>query len=140
MQTDATVVAQRWAQNLGGSTDKVKAGIMAVQQSPTEKAAAQQNAYVQGVQAAASSGKWQRGLQRVTLAQWQQAAISKGLMRIGAGAQAALPKMQSFLSQWLPYMQQAQQRLASTPRGSYEQNKQRMIAQIDFAHGFQRQQ
>lgn len=132
-------VAEKWAKNLSMSTDSIKQGVQAVTVSPMEKAAARQDAYVNGVQRAAASGKWQRGLRRKNLGDWQTAMTGKGLQRISGGATAAIPAMDGFMSQWLPYEDQLKTKLASMPRGDFEQNKQRAIAAMEHNHQFVRQ-
>lgn len=120
-------VAQKWTQNLSASTQSIQAGVQGVTVSPTQLAAANPEGYLAGIQRAVSSGKWQNKLQAVSLQQWQQAMVTKGIPRIQTGAQAGQPKMLAFMQNFLPYVQQAKQQLASTPRGSLAQNQQRMI-------------
>lgn len=139
MAKSAQDVAKKWSRNLAGATESIRAGVEAVQESPTAAAARRQDAYIDGVQQAAASGKWSRGLQRVSKEAWQQATISKGLPRIAAGATTAQPKMESFMQQWLPYEAQLQNKLKAMPRGSLEQNKQRMLAAVDHNAAFKRQ-
>lgn len=122
---DPNAVAQRWAQNLGASTQKIREGIMAVTTPPGQAAAAQSQAYVNGVQR--SVDKWKANVQ-VPLAQWQEAAAGKGVDRIAGGATAAQPKMAQFLTQFLPHVEQVRSTLP--PRGDLEQNIQRAQAQI----------
>lgn len=121
-------VAQNWANNLSAATQKITQGVQAVTVAPTQLAAQQASAYLAGVQQAVSSNRWQNSLQAVSLSQWQAATVSKGVPRIATGAQAAVPKMTSFMQQLLPYVSQLQQSLQSTPRGSLEQNIARMNA------------
>ena len=120
--------AQNWANNLSAATPKITAGIQSVTTSPTQLAAQQASAYLSGVQAAVSSNKWQNSLMAVPLSSWQQEAITKGVPRIATGAQAAVPKMTTFMTKLLPYVSQLKQTLASTPRGGLEQNIARMNA------------
>ena len=133
---DAATVAAKWARNLSASTASITAGVNAVTVNPATKAAAQSAAYVSGVQQAVSSGKWQRGLARTTLAGWQQSMITKGIPRIASGASAALPKVQNFMSQWLPYQAGLQTQLASTPRGDLQTNIQRAVTAMTYNAAF----
>lgn len=119
---DPNAVAKKWVTNLTNSVNQIRAGVQAVTVSPTAKAAKQADAYVSGVQNAVASGKWQASLNNVSLQQWQQATLEKGVPRIAQGAQQAAPKFQEFMSQWLPYEQSVVDRLATMPRGSLEQN------------------
>ncbi len=139
MALDPNAVAQKWANRLGAATADIQKGVQAVQQSPTAAAAQRQDAYVAGVQRAAANGKWARGLNRVSLQQWQQAMIQKGLQRVGPGSQAAIPKMAAFMSQFGPYLDQLKQALSTMPRGDINANKARAAFAIDFLSKFQRQ-
>jgi len=131
-------VARKWSRNLSGAGESIKAGVQAVTRSPTDAAAARQDAYVAGVERAAASGKWRRGLQRVTLQDWQGAMLGKGIQRIATGAQAAIPKMESFMGEWLPYMAGLQTKLQSMPRGDLNTNIARMVAAVEYNAQFQR--
>lgn len=95
--------AANWAAGMSGASTKLKAGVNAVTTAPTQLAAAAVDRQVAGVQHAAATGKTQRALQAVSLQQWQNAMITKGLPRIASGAQAAIPKMQQFMGQFLPF-------------------------------------
>lgn len=138
-QKDPATVAQKWSKNLAGSTASITAGVQAVTVAPTQKAAANLSQYLAGVQNAVSSGKMARRLQAVSLSDWQQAMLNKGVNRVAAGATAAVPKMQAFMQKWLPYQQQLQQKLASMPRGDLQTNIQRAVTAIEFNAAFKGQ-
>jgi hypothetical protein len=120
-------VADKWAAKLGASGQAIKDGIDAVTTSPTLKAAQQVDRYVMGVQEAASSGKWQRGLQKVSLQDWKDAMTNKGLTRITSGATAAKPKMAAFMQKLLPYQDNVVKQLDSMPRGGLQENIARAV-------------
>lgn len=120
-------VADKWAAKLGAAGQQIKDGVEAVTTSPMVKAAAQVDRYVMGVQEAATSGKWQRGLQRVTLQDWKTAMTTKGLARITQGAVAAKPKMAAFMQKLLPYQENVVKQLESMPRGGLQENIARMV-------------
>jgi hypothetical protein len=137
VQTDPVAVSKKWAQNLGQAGPQITAGVQAVQTSPMAKAAAQVNQYLQGVTNAVNSGKWVRGLNRRTLSDWQNSMTTKGIPRISTGAQAAIPKMQAFMTQWLPYEQAG---VAALPaRGDINANIARATAMMQYNHKFVRQ-
>lgn len=124
----AAQAAANWAKALGASTEKIKAGVAAVQESPTAAAARAIDRQVAGVQAAAASGKTQRSLMAVTLNDWQQSMLQKGVGRVASGATQAQPKMQDFLTKFLPVVAQA--KAALPPRGDLEQNINRMNSMV----------
>lgn len=125
---DPNVIANTWAERLGGSTAKITRGIQAVTESPTEAAARNVDRQVMGVQQAAASGKTAAALRRVTLADWQNAAIKKGVSRIGQGAIEAKPKMAAFMAQFLPHLQAGLQAVRQMPKTTLDDRLNRMVA------------
>lgn len=125
-------IAQRWAAGLAGAGDKIRSGVEAVTVSPGQAAARQKNVYLANVQA--SADKWARNTGAVTLADWKQSMTEKGISRIGAGATASQPKFANFMGKLLPYVASGRQSLPA--RGTFEQNKARASAWIDYMHKF----
>lgn len=80
-------LAANWANNLAGATARMQAGAQAVTTPPGQAAAAQQGVWIANV--TASANRWAQNVAAVTLPQWQQAYIQKGLPRVAGGAQAA---------------------------------------------------
>lgn len=134
----AQALAQKWAKNLGGSGESIRRGVEAVTVSPTQKAAARSDAYLAGVQRAVADGKYQAGLRRVTLQDWQQSMLQKGINRIASGANAAVGKMESFLSEFLPHVEAGQRMLESMPRGDLSSNIGRAVAMMEWNAKFKR--
>lgn len=130
----ADAAAQAWAQRLAASTDRITAGIQAVQTSPGASAARQKAVWVQNTQAAAD--KFARNAGAVSLSDWQQAALSKGVPRVAGGATAAQPKMAQFMGKLLPYV--ASGVTALPARGGLEQNIARSAAFIRHMSNFQK--
>lgn len=126
MAGDPQAIAQRWATNLGGSTDKINAGVDAVTVSPGVLAARQVEVWAANTVAA--KAKFAQNSQRVTLADWQRKMKEVGVGRISAGAQAAIPDMAAFLTKFLPHVEAG--RRALPPRGNLEQNIQRSAQMI----------
>lgn len=124
MAKDAASVAQQWATRLGQSTQRITEGIQGVSQAPGAAAARQKAVWAQNV--VQSQDKWARRTAAVTLGDWQQATIEKGVPRIAQGATAAVPKMQQFMSQLLPFVDNAVGSLP--PRGDLSANINRMVA------------
>lgn len=138
MAKNAADIASKWARNLGTSVNEIKAGVQAVTTSPTAQAAQRADAYLSGVQQAVSSGKWQAGLNRVTLQDWQNAMINKGLNRIAGGATQAQGKFQDFMSQLLPHIEAGQRALSATPRGDLTTNINRAVQFMQHMAAFKR--
>lgn len=127
---NAATIADQWANGMANCGDKIRAGVNAVNESPTEKAAQASDRYVSGVQRAASNGKFQAGLRKVTLEDWRKATLDKGINRIPQGAAQAKPKFKSFMAEFIPHLEQGMRELDNMPRGDVEQNIARAAAMM----------
>lgn len=123
-------VVKKWSRNLQNSKESIKAGVQAVQVSPTAKAAMKADKYVAGVERAVESGKYQKALQEVTLGDWQQAMIGKGLDRIAQGVKSAEPAYAQFMSQWLPFVEGVSAAIDQMPNDTEDQRDQRMLENV----------
>lgn len=131
-QKTAAAVATKWSQNLSNSTPQMQSGAQGVTTSPTALAAANPTGYLQGVQNAVNNGTWAASLQAVTLAQWQNAYITKGIPRVQQAAASDKGKVQTAFQTLLPYVYSARDQInASMPRGTLTQNIQRSAAMIN---------
>lgn len=130
----ADQIAQNWAANLSGSTSKIQAGVEAVTVSPGQAAAANKQAYVQGV--ANSQDKWARNVAAVDVSSWKNDTITKGIPRIATGAAAAQPKMASVMAKMIPYINSGLTQLPK--RGTLDQNIARSGAWIRYMSNFKK--
>lgn len=136
MALDPQAVAEKWARNLGNAGQDIQAGVQAVTQAPGAKAAANVQGWIAGVQR--SQQKWATNVARVTLPEWQNAMITKGLPRIASGAQAAQPKMATFLTSFLPHVERVAQQVRAMPKGGLQNGIARAVAQIQGNAQYQR--
>lgn len=119
-------LAQKWQTRLSGAGEQIRAGVMAVQEAPGVKAAAQKAKYVQRVQERAD--KWAERVAAVSLTAWKDAMINKGLSRISGGAQAAIPKFTAFMAEWMSFQRNTvQPALQSMPRNTLDDNINRAV-------------
>jgi len=128
--TSPTQAANLYATNLGNSTERIRIGVESVTESPTAKAAKQKAKYIAGVTKAANDGTWERGLLRVTLQDWKDAFLSKGLDRIASGANAAIPKMEAFYSKLFPFQNNLLTKIDAMPDVTLEHSIARSTAWI----------
>jgi hypothetical protein len=128
-------IAANWASRLAASTQKITDGVNGVTVAPGVAAARQKDVWLQNTQAAAA--KWQRNVAAVSLADWQAMMLNKGVQRIAAGAQAAQPKFQAFMSKFLPYVHSG--RAALPPRGTLDQNINRAVQMMRHNAAFNKQ-
>jgi len=130
--------AEKQARNLKNAIPDMQRGIEAVTESPTFKAAKKVDKYVAGIQKAAQEGKWQRGLQRVTLEDWKDKMINKGLNRVGPGIDAARSKVVAFAGELLPYIDKIKKEIDAMPDASLEDSISRMTHQVRSMSKFRR--
>jgi hypothetical protein len=103
----------------------MQSGAAAVTVSPGELAARRADAYLAGVQQ--NVDKFKRNSSAVTVQDWRDAYLNKGIPRVASGATAAQSKFAAVMDDLIPYMKRAQ----LPPRGTTaEQNAQRAVAQI----------
>lgn len=127
---DPNVVAQKWATNLGNSVASIRASVQSMSQSPTAAAAAAVGQWQASVATQKAADKYVKGLNRVTLADWQAAMNNKAIPRIGPGAQAAIPKMTKFLTAFLPFEANIANQVRQMPKTTLQDRIARAAAQI----------
>lgn len=125
-------VAAKWVTNTSNAGAAMKAGVMAVTTAPTATAAQHLDRYQAGVLQAVSSGSMAAALNKVSLSDWQQAMVTKGIARVPQGVQAAKGKVQTFMDSWLPYQAQLQSRIAAMPKNSLADSQARANFAIQY--------
>lgn len=128
--------AQRWAAGMSGASQKMRDGVQSVTTAPGAKAARNADAYVAGVQR--SLDKWRQNVAKVSLSDWQQAFIDKGLARVGAGATAAVPKFTQFMAEFLPHVAAGAEQVRNMPKGGVDNGIARAVAMIRHNAAFKR--
>lgn len=123
MPGDPNQIAADWAARLAASGAKIERGVRGVTTAPGQAAARQKAAYVQRV--TENQDKWATRVASVSVSEWAEATVQKGVPRIATGAAAAQGKFGQFMGQLLPHIDSG--RAALPPRGGLEQNIQRMV-------------
>ena len=136
MAITAQQAAQKWQQRLSASTQQITDGVNGVTTAPGAKAAAAQALWLQRVQA--SAAKWARNVGAVSLESWKQSMITVGIPRVATGASAKVGKVESFMGEFLPYVEAAAQRVRSMPKGDINASIARATAMIQANAQFKR--
>lgn len=126
--------AANWKARMSTAGTAYTDGINSVTSSPMEAAAQAQDSYAQGVAEAVATGRYARGLRRVTMADWKRAATEKGAARLASGATAAAPKVEKFWVSFGPKLAQVTEQTRAMPKGTFEERQQRAIAQMNATH------
>lgn len=129
---------EKHARRTKGATEDMRRGVERVSESPTAKAAMKADKMRQNINAALDSGKWQRGLQRVTLEDWKDKMLNKGVGRVAAGIDAAAPKVRGFAEEFLPFQDRVTAETHKMPDVTLEDGINRMVNQIRGVAKFQR--
>ena len=129
---------EKHARNLKASVPDIRAGVLRVTDSPTEKAAAAQNKMLARLTEAVSSGKWAAGLRRVSLEEWKDKTLNKGIGRIAAGIDAAAPKVVAFATDLIAFENTLMSRIETMPDLTLEDSIQRATEWIRGMAKFER--
>jgi hypothetical protein len=114
--TKTANAAQKWLSGMQGASTAYIAGTSAPKRNPMQAAAANLQLYLTKTQQAVSSGHMAARLNATPLQSYTDGCAKKGAPRLASGAQASLPKMQSFFTRWAPIFQQASDAAAAIPR------------------------
>ena len=119
--------AQKWAARLTAAIEDIRRGVQRVTESPTLKAAEKRDKWIAELQRAAQEGRWEAGLRSVTLEEWKNAMLSKGLARIADGARVGAAKYAQVAESLYRHIEEGQRRIQNMPDTTLEQRIQRMV-------------
>lgn len=128
VKANAQQATDKWLQNIGTATERMKAGAMNVQVAPGQKAAAAADKWLARVQQ--SKDKYKNNVGRVSVEQWRQAYIEVGIPRVSQGAQAKKAKYTAAMADFLPYLQQGVAKIDAMPSATLADSINRAIAMI----------
>lgn len=115
----------KWGRRLNAASPDIQTGVKNVQTAPGVSAAAQVNLWLQRVQA--SANLWAKQVSSVSLADWQNAMLNKGIGRIAAGVTAAQANKVQQITNLLAAVDKSANAARALPRGTLEQNIQRAV-------------
>lgn len=124
-KTTAAQWLDKWGRRLNAAGPDIQAGVKAVQTAPGVKAAANAQLWLQRIQE--SVGTWQKQVSAVSLSDWQDAMLNKGVGRIAAGVTQAQNTKTANITALLNAVDNAAAAANAQPRGSLEQNIQRAV-------------
>ena len=129
---------EKHARRLKGATEDMRRGIERVTTSPTAQAANKKDKMRSNINASIDSGKWERGLRRVSLEEWKSKMTNKGLGRVATGIDEAAPKVRAFAAEVLPFIDSLQATVQKLPDTTLEDNINRMTTFVRGMAKFQR--
>lgn len=124
-------LSKKWAENLSRSKTSIRKGIEGVTVAPTQKAAQAVDKYRQGCTKAADDGSFVAGCNRVTLQEWKDKAINKGLANLDTGIREGESRVAAFQQKAAPYYRQAKERAAAVQGSGRSAAMEKMTAVWD---------
>ena len=129
---------EKHARRLKGAIEDMRRGVERVDTAPGVKAAAKKDKMRQRLMEALDSGKWEKRVAAVTLDEWKQDMIEKGLNRVASGIDRAAPKVKEFAAQLLAHEEEGLKKIESMPDVTLEDSINRMTAWVRHMSKFQR--
>lgn len=129
MAIDPNAASNAWLAGMQGAGTKITAGINNVTVAPGAAAARQAGVWAQNT--AAAQQKYAKNVGAVSLQDWKDAAINKGVSRIASGAAASQSKYLAAMTQIGPQIASIVSSLP--PRGNTDQNIARAVAYMQAA-------
>ena len=123
----AAQYVEKWGRRLQGATTDIRNGVGRVTEAPGIKAARKADKMLAGITEAITSGKWANAVANVTLEEWKNATIDKGIGRISAGVEAALPKQLQMAEKLLAAVDSVNASIDVMPDNTLEERIQRSV-------------
>jgi len=132
MTKSASSITETWASRTKGSVSAIQAGVNAVTESPMEKAAAKKEKMKNNLMESINNGSWEKGLRKVSLADWKAKTSSKVAARLSSGVDNAMSKRTAF-DQWMVNtMNSALGEISSMPDMTLEDNLNKAVAMMRY--------
>lgn len=138
VKVTAVELAEKWNRRIKGAGEDIRRGVDKVTENPAVKAVAAKAKMLSRLTEAVTSGKWERGLNRVTLADWKAAMTELGIGRIPAGADRAIPKVREFAGELIAHENAGLNVIDAMPDVTLEDSIQRMTSWIRHMSEFTR--
>lgn len=135
-RVNAQEYADKWGRRLSASTQDIRRGVERVSEAPGASAARNADRMLAGIQVAIQDGRWQRAVAGVSLQDWKEATISKGIGRIASGVEGAMSKQRDMAERLLAAVDTVKSRVDQMPSTTLEDRINRMVT---FARGMSEQ-
>jgi len=129
---------EKHARRLKASVEDMRKGVEKVTESPTAAAAKKQDKMRNNILESIDNGKWAAGLNRVTLSEWKEKMITKGITRVAGGIDGAAAKVEAFAADLLPHIDAGQTKVKNMSDVTLEDNITRMTTFIRHMSEFKR--
>jgi hypothetical protein len=134
---DPGATATKWSQNASAAAGTWAQAVQQTTKDPTALAAAQAQKMLAGVQAAVTSGFWQRRLADVGISGWK-AAVQAKQANYGVGVSAAQSRYQAGIAAFWNYMGPTLSQIEANPPQNLQQAIANMTLWVQTAAAYQR--
>lgn len=134
LRTDTSQWIEKWGRRLKSAQQDISTGVMAVSEPPGVAAARQVDKMRSGILESLDNGTWQRAVEGVSLQDWQQAMIQKGIPRLSIGVDQAADKIRGNIDALLADVASSKDEVDRMPNGSFADSIQRMTRFSELMH------
>lgn len=128
---------EKHARRLKAAVEDMRAGVARVTEAPGRKAAAKKIKWVAAMADPRTQEKWARRVAAVTVEEWKDAMINKGINRVAAGIDGAKGKVIAFAEKMIPHMNSGLSELDTMPDLTLEDSVSRASYWIRHMAKFQ---
>ena len=128
--------AEKQARNLKNSLPDIRSGIERVSTAPGVAAAAAQTRMKDNLNRSIDDGRWAAKVRGVTLEEWKNAALNKGVDRIAAGIDQAHDKQVQMAGRLLAAVDSSAAKSNAMPKGTIQDSIARMTTFVEDMHKF----
>lgn len=121
---------EKWARNLKSAVPDIQSGVGRVTEAPGKKAAAKADKMLANLTKSVQDGTWASRVGSITLEEWKDAMLNKGIGRIAAGVDGASAKVEDFFDQLFAYQAGIQAKLKTMPDLTLEDSINRMTTWV----------
>jgi hypothetical protein len=136
VRSDPATATDKWVTNLSNASAAITRGVNAVTVAPGQSAAKAGDKWLARVTSA--KAKYVARVSSVSLQDWQAAMNNYGVQRVAQGAQAKKGKMQSFLTEYLPFLATGVAKVDAMPNNTLEDSINRMVTMVRYNATFKR--
>lgn len=126
--------AEKWGRRMKGATEDIRRGISKVTEAPGVAAARAVDRMRTNLNAAIDDGTWGAQVGAVTLSEWQKATGDKGVARVAAGVDQAMPSQTKMAERLLDAVDQSVAAVERLPKGTLEDSVARASTFIREMH------
>lgn len=136
VRKDPTTGAQTWATQFQGAGAKYQAGIQAVTKAPNAAAAASVAKWQAKMADPKTAAKFVSSNNKVSLSDWQNAAVTFGVPNLARGASKGQSKYATFATKFYPVLSTNMAKVAAMPSTTLQDNIARATTMMTLNAGF----